>query len=341
MMAHRMLVALAAGLLSALPVMAAGAPEDLPAYVNPELRLQARSILRAQAAMGENRPLNKPASPPPVPPGVVERQVPGQPGQPPVTVYVVNSGQPGAPPRGAILYIHGGGFIGGDARDNLRVLQALASRLDCLIVSVQYRLAPETRFPGSLEDNYAALKWLHGNTAAFGIDGRRIVVMGESAGGGHAAMLTIAARDRGEIPVAFQALVYPMLDDRTGSSRPVGPNIGTLIWRAADNRKGWSALLGQPAGRRRVAPGSVPARVADVSRLPPTFIGVGSIDLFAEENIEFARRLVTAGVPTELLVVPGAFHGFQMMAPKASISRHFNAALEAALARALAPEGKR
>ena len=123
-------------------------------------------------------------------------------------------------------------------------------------------------------------------------------------------------------------------------ARPVAPTIGTLVWRVADNRKGWSALLGQPAGGRRVPAGSVPARVADLSRLPPTFIGVGSIDLFAEEDIDFARHLVGAGVPTELLVVPGAFHGFQLIAPKATVSQQFNGALEAALARALKPEGK-
>lgn len=324
-----------------LPQAAAGRTDDPLAYVNPELRLMAKAILRGQDAAG--RPSSQPARPvtaPPVPKGVDERQVPGNHGQPPVTVYVVNPSSTNAAPRGAILYIHGGGFIGGDARDNLRALQVLATRLDCMIASVQYRLAPATRFPGALEDNYAALKWLHANAVALGIDPARIAVMGESAGGGHAAMLTIAARDRGEVPVAFQALVYPMLDDRTGSARPVAPTIGTLVWRVADNRKGWSALLGQPAGGRRVPAGSVPARVADLSRLPPTFIGVGSIDLFAEEDIDFARRLVGAGVPTELLVVPGAFHGFQLIAPKATVSQQFNGALEAALARALKPEGK-
>lgn len=328
-----------AAALLVVPVMAADTVDDL-SYVNAELRPIARGIARAQAAMGENPPAPRPASALPVPPGVIERQVEGVRGQPPVTVYVVNAGEANAPPRGAILFIHGGGFIGGDAREALRPLSALATRLGCVIVSVQYRIAPGTPFPGALDDNYAALKWLHANAPSLGVDPTRIAVMGESAGGGHAAMLTIAARDRGEIPIAFQALVYPMLDDRTGSARPVTSTIGTLIWRPADNRKGWSALLGQPAGRTRVPAGSVPARVADLSRLPPTFIGVGSIDLFAEEDINFARRLVGAGVPTELLVVPGAFHGFQMIAPKAPVSRQFNETLENALARALAPEKK-
>jgi len=325
--------------LISLPALAA--TDDDFSYVHPELRPVARAIARGQAATAETRPAPRPANPASVPPGIVERQVPGVAAQPSVPIYIVNAGRPDAAPRGVILFIHGGGFIGGDARESLRQLAGLAGRLGCAIVSVQYRIAPGTRFPGALEDNYAALKWVHANAASLGIDPARIVVMGESAGGGHAAMLTIAARDRGEVPIRFQALIYPMLDDRTGSTRPVAPTIGTLVWRPADNRKGWSALLGQPAGARKVPPGSVPARVADLSRLPPTFIGVGSIDLFAEEDIAFAGRLVAAAVPTELVVLPGAFHGFQLFAPQASVSRQFTVALEAALAHALAPENAR
>jgi acetyl esterase/lipase len=340
MIARKAVLAIAAGAVLALSGAVQGASDDL-SYVNPELRQVARGIARAQATAEGSLALSQPpASFPPLPSRIVERQIPGMAGQPPVTVYIVDPGQPGAARHGAILFIHGGGFIAGDARESLRMLQGMAARLECVIVSVQYRIAPATRFPGSLEDNYAALKWLHDDAATLGVDPARIAVVGESAGGGHAAMLTIAARDRGEIPIVFQALIYPMLDDRTGSSRPVIPTIGTLVWRPADNRKGWSALLGQPAGQRRVPNGSVPARVADLSRLPPTWIGVGSIDLFAQEDIDFAGRLVGAGVPTELLVIPGAFHGFQMIMPKAAISQQFNGALEAALARALSPEKK-
>jgi acetyl esterase/lipase len=159
--------------------------------------------------------------------------------------------------------------------------------------------------------------------------------MGESAGGGLAAMLTLMARERGRVPIAYQALVYPMLDDRTGSSRAVPAPLGSLIWRAADNRKGWSALLGQPAGLAGAPHGAVPARVKDLSGLPPTFIGVGSIDLFAPEDIEFGKRLVDAGVPVELLVVPGAFHGFPLIAPDAGVSHEFISALDRAVAGAL------
>jgi acetyl esterase/lipase len=319
-------------LLAAAP--ATTAPEADLSSVNPELRPMARVILEAQRKGNSFTPPKLGA----LPAGVEERKAPGSRGYPAVPVYVVNSRPTAGSPRGAIYYVHGGGFIGGDARENLSSLKSMAARLNCVIVSVQYRLAPGNRFPGPLEDAYAGLKWLHANAAALGVDPARIVVLGESAGGGLAAMLTIAARDRGEVPVAYQALVYPMLDDRTGSSRPVPPHIGQLIWTAKSNRQGWQALLGREPGAASQPAGSVPARVTNLKGLPPTFIEVGSIDLFAEEDIEFARRLVNAGVPTELLVVPGAFHGFQFIAPRAAVSQQFTAALDAALARALSPE---
>jgi acetyl esterase/lipase len=323
---------IATALFGSLLIASASVPDTL-ATVNPELRSVATAILRAQQSAHSNLPSPRQ---PALPAGVVERSVPGRPGQPAVPVYVVDAAPPGTGERGAILFIHGGGYIGGNGWSDLRRLLGLADRLGCVIVSVEYRLAPETPFPGALEDNYAALKWLHANAGALRVDPKRIILLGESAGGGHAAMLAIAARDRGEVPIALQALVYPMLDDRTGSTRPAAPQNGTLIWQPADNRKGWSALLGRPAGSAQVPAGSVPARVTDLRHLPPTFIEVGSIDLFAEEDVDYARRLIGAGVPTELLVVPGAFHGFQFMVPKSAIAQQFNTALEAALSRALA-----
>jgi acetyl esterase/lipase len=215
--------------------------------------------------------------------------------------------------RPAILHMHGGGFVFGSAESFLYALQDIAAALDCVIVSVDYRLAPETPFPGALEDNYAGLKWLHSHAEELGADAGRIAVMGESAGGGHAAMLAIAARDRGEVPLIYQALVYPMLDDRTGSSRAMPPHIGAYIWRPADNRFGWTSLLGRPAGSDEVPYGAVPARVGDLKGLAPAFIAVGSIDLFFDEDIEYARRLVEAGVPVELHVYPGCVHAFDFL----------------------------
>jgi acetyl esterase/lipase len=258
--------------------------------------------------------------------------VPGPKGAPDVRVYVINAVAGASRP--AILHMHGGGFISGTAAGFLHDVQELAATLDCVIVTVDYRLAPETPFPGSLEDNYAALHWLHAHADELGVDRGRIAVMGESAGGGHAAMLAIAARDRGEVPLVFQSLVYPMLDDRTGSTRQVAAPIGSYVWTAGSNRFGWASLLGRKPGGSSAPAGAVPARVQKLAGLPPAFIGVGAIDLFVDEDIEFARRLIDAGVATELVVVPGAFHGFDGIARETSIARQFTAAKVAALRRA-------
>ena len=272
--------------------------------------------------------------PPARTPAYEERSIPAAGGAPDVRVFVINAAT-GDRPRPAILHMHGGGFVAGRAADSIPALQEVAQDNDCVIVTVDYRLAPETRFPGSLEDNYAALKWLHASANALGVDRSRIAVMGESAGGGHAAMLAIAARDRGEVPIAFQLLIYPMLDDRTGSSRPVPPYLGAYIWVPASNRFGWTSLLGIPAGSRIVPPGAVPGRVENLAGLPPAFIGVGSIDLFVDEDIEYARRLIDSGVPAELCVVPGGYHGFDVAARETAASKAFRATWNVALAKAL------
>jgi acetyl esterase/lipase len=261
-----------------------------------------------------------------------KRQVPGGKGQPPVTVYVVNAGKPGQRP--AILHTHGGGYIMGTAESGLAGLQALCKELDCVAVTVDYRLAPETTYRGSVEDNYAGLKWLHGNAGALGVDPARIAVMGESAGGGHAALLAIRARDRGEVPLAFQCLIYPMLDDRTGSTRKLPPHVGKLVWTAERNRFGWESFLGTRPGSGSVPMHAVPARVEKLAGLPPGFIGVGTLDLFVDEDIDYAQRLNAAGSATELIVVPGAFHGFDMLA-EATVVERFNVAKVEALRRGL------
>lgn len=268
-------------------------------------------------------------------PNVERRVIPGPAGGPGVPVFVINVSK-GSDRRPAILHMHGGGYVAEDARSAVPALQKLAHELNCVAVTVDYRLAPETAFPGSLEDNYAALKWLWNSAAELGVDTRRVVAMGESAGGGHAAMLAIATRDRGEFRLAAQVLTYPMLDDRTGSARRVPSHIGTFIWTRRSNQFGWSSLLGQPAGESSVPYGSVPARVSDLSRLPPTFIATGSIDLFAEEDVEYANRLISTGVAVELLVIPGAYHGFDIVAPDAPLTQRFHAAQLGALQRAFA-----
>jgi acetyl esterase/lipase len=244
-----------------------------------------------------------------------KRMIPVGPGHPDVAIFIINS-SPGAN-RPAILHTHGGGFVNGSAESSVRDLQEICARLDCVAVSVDYRLAPETTFRGSVEDNYAGLKWLHAHAAEIGADPAKIAVMGESAGGGHAALLAIAARDRGEVPVCFQCLIYPMLDDRTGTTSMPPPNVGTLIWNSQRNRFGWESFLGMAPGGRRVPAAGVPARTLRLAGLPPAFIGVGTLDLFGDEDIDYAQRLTAAGVSAELIVVPGAFHGFDTIAKKA------------------------
>lgn len=258
--------------------------------------------------------------------------VPGPGGDVPVLIF---DPKPGTKHRPATLYIHGGGYVLGRADTNIQLAQDIAQATDSMVVSVDYTLAPEAVFPRSLEQNYAALAWLHNNAGAFGVDAARIAICGDSAGGGHAAMLAIAARSRKQFPIAFQCLIYPMLDDRTGSTRHVSPYFGHFVWTEAANRFGWSSLLGMPAGSPSVPPGSVPARVRDLRQLPPTFIGVGSIDLFCEEDIDYARRLILSGVRTELLVVPGAYHGFDVVAREARVSVEFRNAWQSALKRGL------
>ncbi|OYU34454.1 MAG: alpha/beta hydrolase [Novosphingobium sp. PASSN1] len=311
--------------------------DDHFALVDPEL-IEAVKALPDFTVTAQSLPLVRKRPPFPTAPAPALqpqfRTIPGSRGAPDVRVMVID-GTDGKSASPAYLHMHGGGFVGGRVDQYPAAYQALAAACGCLIVSVDYRLAPEVRFPGALEDNYAALRWLHGHAAELGIDPSRIAIGGESAGGGHAAMLAIAARDRGEFPISFQMLIYPMLDDRTGSTLSVPPHVGRFIWNTASNRFGWGALLGQSPGLNKVPNGSVPARLEDLAGLPPTFISVGGLDLFAGEDITYASRLNAAGVPVELLVVPGAYHAFDALAPTARVSKQFRAACIAALKRGL------
>lgn len=265
-------------------------------------------------------------------PQVEERTISSGTDAPSVKVYVINADA--SRKRPAILHMHGGGFFLGSALSSVADMQAAALALDCVVVTVDYRLAPETPFPGALEDNYTALGWICANAESLGVDPERIALQGESAGGGHAAMLAIAVRDRGEFPICLQVLLQPMLDDRTGSSHHPPAHIGALLWRSEFNVAGWRALLGSEPGGATAPKGSVPAREQNLAGLPATFIAVGSIDLFIEEDIEYAKRLCQAGVPTELLILPGAFHGFDAVGPFTRIARQYRLAYFNALARA-------
>jgi len=329
---------MAAAMAASTP--AAGAGADALKYVDPALQAAARETLKFAPitsidakVLKEMRGMSEKfagARLPDVP--VQEQHVPVGGGAPDVTVYVINA-RPGDR-RPGILHTHGGGYIAGSAKWEVPRLQKLAQEMDCIIVSVDYRLAPETTYTGSIEDNYAGLKWMYNRAAQIGLDTTRIALMGESAGGGHAARLAITARDRREVPITLQVLVYPMLDDRTASSRAVPPFIGAIGWGPEANRYGWQAFLGQQPGTSTVPAAGVPARVSDLSNLPPAWIGVGSIDLFVSEDMEYARRLIDVGVPTELYVISGAFHGFDVIGADTEPAARFTKSKLDALRRA-------
>lgn len=233
----------------------------------------------------------------------------------------------------ALLWIHGGGYVLGSAEQDDLIAQHFAFTSGCIVVSVDYRLAPEHPFPAPLEDCYTALKWLATNSDALGVDSSRIAIGGASAGGGLAAGLGLMARDRGEVDVVFQMLIYPMIDDRNVAPARDGL-LDPFVWSRESNRLGWMSYLGSHCGRDDVPPHAAAFRAADLSGLPPAFIPVGALDLFVNENIEYARRLIEAGVPTDLHVYPGAYHGFDGFAPEADVSKRFAQDRDSALIRA-------
>lgn len=276
----------------------------------------------------------------PVAPDDVEiRQVdvPGPDGAPPVPLRVYRSRlAPAATP--ALLWIHGGGLIMGSPAQDERHCLELARTLGIVVASVDYRLAPAHRAPAAAEDCYAALTWLHRRRAELGIDAARLAVGGASAGGGLAAAVAQMALDRGQVPLAFQLLVYPMLDDRTGT-RPEHDTPGIRVWTPHNNRLGWRSYLGVEPGAETVPDHAVPARREDLHGLPPAWIGVGSLDLFHDEDVRYAARLRGAGVDCRLEIIGGAFHGFDALFPRADVTRDFRRSQARALQEALDTPG--
>ena len=233
--------------------------------------------------------------------------------------------------RAGYLHIHGGGYLFGAPEGSDLSNLLIASKLGVTVLSVDYRLAPEHPIPAPLDDCYAALAYLHEHAEELGVDVRRIGIGGESAGGGLAAALAIKARDAGEYAVCFQALTYPMLDDRTGSEQnPGDPLVGEFVWTRQLNQYGWSRYLGDA---ERAAP-QVPARLDSYAGLPPTWMFTATMDLFRDENIDYARRLMEAEVSCDLVVYPGACHGFQMV-EGSKISKRYRKDFMEALERGL------
>lgn len=228
----------------------------------------------------------------------------------------------------ALLWIHGGGFILGAALMDDRFCGEIAAELGMTVIAPDYRLAPEHPFPAAHDDVHAAWNWVC--RGELGVDPSRVIVGGGSAGGGLAAGLVLRLVDEG-MPPAGQLLIAPMLDDRTALRYELD-HYEHWIWSNRANRYGWSAYLGEAPGSSTVAPYAAPARRNDLSGLPPTWIGVGDVDLFHDEDVAYARRLEQAGVPTTLHLVPGAAHGFEGWAPTTSLARTFLAESRAWLA---------
>jgi acetyl esterase/lipase len=257
----------------------------------------------------------------------------GRQGDPDVRVRVYRANdQPSQLP--ALYWIHGGGYVMGDIEMDDRLMEQFVKRVGCVAVSVDYRLAPENPFPAPVEDCYAGLKWLFAHAGELGVDPSRIAIGGASGGGGLCAGLALLTRDRGEVRPAFQLLIYPMIDDRNATPASYAIT-DPRMWNREANRLGWRAYLGRDGGGADVSPYAAASRASDLKNLPPAYIPVGALDLFVDENIEYAQRLVQAGVPTELHVYPGAFHGFDMLAPSAKVSKQFKADRELALKRGL------
>ncbi len=235
--------------------------------------------------------------------------------------------------RPGMLWIHGGGYILGNLDADEHNVARMSLNTGCVILSTNYRLAPENPFPAPVEDCYTSLKWMVENAESLGVDKTKIAVGGGSAGGGLAAGLVIMTRDRGEIELSFQLLVYPMIDDR--NITPSSHYITDLrTWDRDKNVFAWKAYLGKASESGNVSPYAAAARADDLSGLPPAYIAVGELDLFLDEDIEYAQRLLQAGVATELHVYPGATHGFDAVIT-ASVSKRYIEERDRAIIRAM------
>jgi acetyl esterase/lipase len=252
-------------------------------------------------------------------------------GATPVRVYRPHAS---TQPTPCIYYIHGGGMVAGSVDGDQAKAIGLARATGCVVVSVEYRLAPENPYPAALDDCYAGLAGVTARHRELGIDPDRIGLYGSSAGGCLAAGVALLARDRGGPAIAHQMLVSPMLDDLS-STLSATANTGFGAWSREANIQAWRALLGEDFGTDRVPPYAAPARAVDLSGLPPTYVDVGDLDLLRDEAIDFARRLCWAGVPVELHVYPGGIHGGETLAPDADLSVRVRGYRHNALHRAL------
>ena len=261
---------------------------------------------------------------------------PAQGQQPSVSLYVYKPKNATAKPP-VIYFIHGGGYVLGNAKMAGDSLQALADQQQAAVVSLEYRLATEAPFPADLRDAYHGLSYVYRHAAQHGIDSERVVLMGESAGGGLAARLALYTRDKGEFTPEGQVLIYPMLDYRTGTTASPYRNTvaGEFVWTPNANRYGWSSLRGGQTIASAQMPYFSPAMAKDLRDLPPTFMMVGDLDLFVNEDVDYANRLVQAGVKTDFQLISGVYHAFEMLNPNSPQTKAYKAARTDAINRML------
>lgn len=314
-------------------------PELLPWLgMLPDVRLRDYEALLAvrahQAEMMDIAPAYQPRNPI----DVRDVTVPGPSDAPDVAVRIYAPENRGGAVPG-LLHIHGGGFVLGDLDMFHPQVLRLADELGIVIVSVDYRLAPEHPFPAPVEDCYAALKWFSEKASELGVDPARIGVGGESAGGGLAAATALLARDRGGPELCFQLLAIPEVDDRL-DTESMRDYVDTPIWHRSNAVYSWRSYLGTEPGGEDVSPYAAPARATDLSGLPPAFVTTCQYDPLRDEGLEYARRLAHAGVPVELRLYPGTFHGSSLV-ESASISRRMIADEVDALRRGLKVTGPR
>jgi acetyl esterase/lipase len=240
-----------------------------------------------------------------------------------------------AAPTPVLIWLHGGGYvIGNPEMDDLRCTQYV-QELGISVVSVDYRLAPKHAFPAALDDSYAALKWVASRAQHLGVDAERIAIGGGSAGGGLAAALSQLAHDRQDVLPVFQLLIYPQLDDRAILRPDIDDRYNVTVNKKSI-RFGWESYLGKECGAEHMPAYSVPARRKQLSGLPPAWIGVGSLDIFHDEDVAYGQRLMGSGVECETVVVPRAFHGFDDYGPQIPIVKDFRKSQISALKKYLA-----
>ncbi|GGG07808.1 alpha/beta hydrolase [Paenibacillus abyssi] len=236
----------------------------------------------------------------------------------------------------ALLWIHGGGYVLGHPDTDDALCASLVQEAQCVVVSPDYRLAPEHPYPAPIEDCYSALVWMRDAQEELHIDLSRLAIAGASAGGGLTAALALLARDRGGPAIAFQMPLYPMIDDRniTPSSHEITDK--QAVWNRSNNLLGWSMYLGDHADGD-ISPYAAPSRAENLAGLPPTYTCIGELDTFRDETIDYVARLAQAGVPVEFHLYPGCFHGFEIFVPNAEVSQRCRNGYIKALVRVLNP----